>query len=415
MSSGRVDIVFDVTRLFIRASLNAPTGIDRVTEAYGRWLLSRSDINLTPVCTWGGYIWTMSVRQLRDILGREIVDADLDQERWDRLVAALGATAPSEDALRSKSTYHITNRIWDRYVPAILRTFSGLRSKNVPPGAIYINVSHYGLEQDGVLERVVRRGWRPVAFVHDLIPIIHPEYCSPVASKWHRRRIETIVKNAALVIANSNNTAEELATFAKNSGRQAPRVLVAPLGVEDRFIQANSTPISTRPYFVVVGTLEPRKNLTMLFSVWRRLAEEMGDETPNLVLIGQRGWESEAIIDHLERSPPVRRFVHEANGLRDDQVIQLAQGARALLAPSFKEGFDLPVREARALGTPVIASAIPIHREVAPDAQLIDPLDGPAWAEAIKQATADGGPRHRTVARGWAEHFALVSPEIESC
>ncbi len=353
-----------------------------------------------------------SRNQLKQIIGRNVSLEEGPDSTWNRLVSSLQDEIPTAPALRSVSAHGIVHRIRTRYVPALLRTAKGLRLNSTGPGSIYLNVSHYGLEQKGILERVVGRGWRPVVLVHDLIPVTHPEYCSPVAGGWHRRRLDTIIDNAALVICNSENTARELRGFAEADHRMAPELIVSPLGVEDEFLHPAAAAIKSRKYFIVVGTLEPRKNLLMLFSVWRRLAEQIGDATPSLVLVGQRGWESESIIDHLERSPPVRRFVHEANGLQDHQVAQLLLGASALLAPSFKEGFDLPVREARAMGTPVIASDIPIHRELAPDAKLIDPLDGPAWLEAILNATRKSEPRRRRTVNSWKDHFDLVSERM---
>jgi glycosyltransferase involved in cell wall biosynthesis len=143
----------------------------------------------------------------------------------------------------------------------------------------------------------------------------------------------------------------------------------------------------------------------------------MGDATPPLVLAGQCGWETEVIVDHLERSPPVRRFVHEISGLGDAELAKLIAGARALLSPSIIEGFNLPVAEALSMGTPVIVSDIPVHRELAVGARLIDPLDGPAWSEAIETAArrelslmSSSPPR---APRGWPEHFAIVAKALE--
>jgi glycosyltransferase involved in cell wall biosynthesis len=166
--------------------------------------------------------------------------------------------------------------------------------------------------------------------------------------------------------------------------------------------------LATRPYFVCVGTIEPRKNLTFLLTLWRRLAEEMGEAVPRLVIVGRRGWECESVVDHLERSPSIRRFVHEVCDLRDEQLAELMAGATALLTPSFIEGFDLPSVEALALGTPVIASDIPAHRELVRRAQLIDPVDGLGWLAAIKAAAAQPPARRPQAAPTWAQHFEIV-------
>ena len=141
--------------------------------------------------------------------------------------------------------------------------------------------------------------------------------------------------------------------------------------------------------------------------VRRRLAERMGagDAAPRAAFPGRRGWENEAIIDQLERAPAILRHVHEVNNLGDREVARLIRGASALLSPSFAEGFNLPVIEALSLSTPVIASDIPVHRELAAGARLVDPLDGPGWLAAIDAALAGCLPRRSFAPPTWEAHF----------
>ena len=405
-------ILFDATRLFMRASRTSPTGIDRVTMAYGRWLLSRPDVETIPVCSLGGVVTTLSSAAFRRVLGAQPSEPTGAKDDWRRLVKALSSQGGDAPALRLTAAKTSQETRPARYFRFGLGLAANWRPTRDVAGATYLNVSHFGLEQPRLLERLESRGVRSVAMVHDLIPIAHPEYCSPSASGWHLARIQAILDHAHLVIANSKSTAEDLDDFAARTGRRTPPISVAPLGLEPSFHVAPEHGLGERPYFVCVGTIEPRKNVTLLLTLWRRLAERMGDATPPLVLAGQRGWETEAIVDHLERSPPVRRFVHEINGLGDRDLAQLIAGATALLSPSFMEGFNLPVAEALAMGTPVIASDIPVHRELAPTARLIDPLDGTAWLEAIEEAArrhpARAVPAQSRAAFGWPEHFALV-------
>jgi glycosyltransferase involved in cell wall biosynthesis len=201
--------------------------------------------------------------------------------------------------------------------------------------------------------------------------------------------------------------------YAAGQACEPPPIHIAPLGLEPSFFQPLSEPIAVAPYFVCVGTIEPRKNLVMLLKIWRRLADRLGPATPKLVLVGRRGWENETVLDHLQRSPPVVKFVHEIADLRDDELAKLIHGARALLAPSAAEGFDLPVVEALALSTPVIASDIPAHRELAHGALLLDATDGPAWFREIAAAAAR--PRRRGApfqAPTWDDHFDIVRRAI---
>ncbi len=395
----------------MRASLTTPTGIDRVTEAYGRWLLSRTDVELIPVCAWGGFVSKMDVAQFKAVLKERPAKTRGLGEEWRKLTAALGAPGKAE-VLRSAPAAGAMETAVGRYLPVAARTLANWRPSRAPDDAIYLNVSHFGLEQPRLLQRLTVRGIRPMVMIHDLIPILHPEYCGPSAAKWHQRRIDAVLAHAELVLTNSQTTATELAAFARGINARIPTIRVAPLGLEAAFLRPRDDALRAGRYFVCVGTIEPRKNLTFLLTLWRRLAERMGDEAPVLVLAGRRGWENESVIDHLERSAPIRRLVHETSGLGDEALARLIAGARALLAPSFIEGFNLPVAEALALGTPVIASDIPVHREVAEHARLIDPLDGPGWLEAIEAATRVR-PTARTVQPlTWSDHFNIVADAI---
>jgi glycosyltransferase involved in cell wall biosynthesis len=405
-------VLFDVTRLFMRENLTTPTGIDRVTEAYGRWLLARPDVRVVPVCTVGGFVSPMSLDRFRRVLEVGRPERPIAETDWNRLMTALQSAPGDAETLRSAAGRNRRASDLARYATFGARALGSWRPTSIPSDALFLNVSHYGLEQGGLLEGLTRRGVRPVAMVHDLIPIVHPEYCSEPASGWHIRRIQTLLRHDALIIANSGSTAEELRAWATANDEPEPRMCVAPLGLEPIFTSGQTAGAVSRPYFICVGTIEPRKNLVFLLSIWRRLAATMGDGAPWLILAGKRGWENEEIIDHLDRSPPIRRFVHEVNDLTDDQLARLISGANALLAPSRAEGFDLPVAEAGALGTPVIASDIPVHRELARGASLLDPIDGPAWLAAIESAMRS---RARTPAAApprWVAHFAIVGEAL---
>jgi glycosyltransferase involved in cell wall biosynthesis len=137
-----------------------------------------------------------------------------------------------------------------------------------------------------------------------------------------------------------------------------------------------------------------------------------------LLIIGQRGWECEQVVDLLERCQPLQGHVFEVGRCSDADLHQHLRTARALLFPSLVEGFGLPLIEALGLGTPVIASDLPVFREISPGIPTyLDPLDGPAWERTIL-AYADGG----STARGeqllrlanyqppsWNDHFAVVN------
>ncbi len=139
-------------------------------------------------------------------------------------------------------------------------------------------------------------------------------------------------------------------------------------------------------------------------------------------MIGQRGWEAEHAHALLDRSELLRRHVRELNDCGDAEMARYIAGAKALLMPSFAEGFGLPVVEALQLGTPVIASDLPVFREIAGDIPLyLDPTDGAGWEQAIVGFLGRSTERDRQLAamRGfrapdWPGHFAAVEPWLEA-
>ena len=180
--------------------------------------------------------------------------------------------------------------------------------------------------------------------------------------------------------------------------------------------------VPDRPYFVYISTIEPRKNHLLLLNIWRRMIEQLGDAAPVLVLIGRRGWENENVIDMLERGELLRGHVIEAGEVSDNRMQALVAHARAMLMPSFAEGFGMPVVEALAAGVPVICSDIVAHREVGGDApDYIDPLDGLGWMRAIDAYAMPGSAeRAAQVARiaawrapTWPDYFDIVTRLLE--
>jgi len=290
------------------------------------------------------------------------------------------------------------------------------------PDAVYLLVSHHHLEKAEQLARLKRRSRaRFVCLIHDLIPVQYPEYAKPGQAANHLRRIRNAAAFADALIVNSGVTRDAMQGELDRARRALP-VLVAPFGTDLPATSGDGGPPLTRPYFVSVGTIEGRKNHLLLLNLWRQLATELGDDAPLLVLIGQRGWETENVIDLLERCPALRGAVIEHNALPDTEMVRLLRGARAVLLPSFAEGFGFPVIEALALGVPVLCSDIAALHETGGDIpEFFDPLDGPGWRAAILAYAAPHSPRRAAqLARLdgwrpplWQDHFSAVGRFID--
>lgn len=415
----RPRVLLDVTRLLLRGRYAHATGIDRVVLAYARWLLATPEFDVTPVFTWRGRLVWPSRRWIRTIMANAMPqsngegDEEAGTHAWRalqrRLAHPVGGPPMRADRSRRRRMASI--------LPHAQLAASVLlgRSRSPSPGSCYLNVGHSGLEHPGFISRLAASGVAPIVMIHDLIPIEFPEYCTPRATRRHARRLREALVHAHAILANSQTTEVDIKRYAVANGLRAPPIRPIYLGLEPAFMGTTTAVQPNRPpYFIAVGTIEPRKNIEFLLALWRQLAERLQHETPRLVIVGRRGWELEAIIDHLERSPVAATFVDEVAGLHDGQLADLMAGCRALLAPSFTEGFNLPVAEALAIGVQVIASDIPVHRELAREARLLNPLDGPGWLEAVERALREPAPRHPKAGPSWAEHFDAVGALIRT-
>jgi glycosyltransferase involved in cell wall biosynthesis len=258
---------------------------------------------------------------------------------------------------------------------------------------------------------------KAVFLIHDLIPLTHPEFCRPGEEAKHRRRMEHVLASASGLIGNSQATIDSLGSFAERNGLSMPPSIVAWIAghsarseVAPRFFE--------RPHFVIVGTIEGRKNHRLLLQIWQRLTASYGANAPLLVIVGQRGWEASTAIAMLDRASDLKSHVIELGSCGDEELASIIAGARALLMPSIVEGFGLPVAEALQLGTPVIASDLQVFREFAGDIPTyVDPLDGLAWLNWIVAFAGESAERARQkralagyCAPDWPSHFKVVEP-----
>ncbi|MBC2669081.1 glycosyltransferase family 4 protein [Novosphingobium piscinae] len=378
------EFLIDVTRLVWRGwSGRMPTGIDRVCLAYLDHFGERA----------------------QGVVQRGGLQRVLSPAASDRLFEAIRMGGSS---FRSQLL---------RLLPLAFGSGKRMPRTVTAQRPIYLNIGHTGLDEPSLPGWVRRNNLRAVFLVHDLIPITHPEFCRSGEATKHRARMRNVLDCAAGIIGNSQTTLDELQSFAELE--QLPVPPFVPAWISGHEIPESAPQAAMdRPHFVVVGTIEGRKNHVLLFQLWRRLAERMGPRAPRLVVIGQRGWEAEHALAMLDRSPALRGHVRELGSASDAEVARLIAGARALLMPSFAEGFGLPVVEALQLGTPVICSDLPAFREIVGDIPTyLDPLDGQGWESTILAFLEDCPERMRQLRqlrdyRGpdWPSHFATVEP-----
>jgi glycosyltransferase involved in cell wall biosynthesis len=371
--------LIDVSRLIWRVwSRRWPTGIDRVCLAY----LDHFGDRAQAVVQHHGHYRILSAsatRRLFDIL----------------------------DAWRERSRAQLL---------AIMTVGLLTARRAPPPNSFYLNVGHTGLDQPRLPAWIAARRLRAIYLVHDLIPLTHPQYCRAGEADKHELRMANVLASANGVIGNSEATLASLAQFAQDRGLAMPPAVAAWISGPPRRTSAPSRAPLATPYFVTLGTIEGRKNHLLLLDLWRTLVSELGEFAPTLVVIGQRGWEAGAALSLLDRADLLGGKLVELNHCDDEELASWIGGARALLMPSFAEGFGLPIIEALQLGTPVIASDLPVFREIARTIPtFLDPNDGRAWRRSILAFLGDSPERRRQIEQmkdyrppDWDRHFAIV-------
>ncbi|MBC8162183.1 MAG: glycosyltransferase family 4 protein [Roseiflexaceae bacterium] len=254
------------------------------------------------------------------------------------------------------------------------------------------------------------RARRTVVTIHDMGYMHFPESHTRAQRLYLRLSTAWSARVASMVIAISKTTRDDLIRYA----RVPPaKIHVIYHGVAPRF-QADppaevvaATQARYRiagPYFLFVGTVQPRKNLERVIEAFARFKPQSSAASPQpmLVIAGKKGWLTEA-IERRAAEIGVAGQVRFIGYLPDADVPPLLRGALGFVFPSLYEGFGMPVLEAMACGAPVITSTTSSLPEVAGNAALlVDPRDVGAIAAAIGRLAGDATLRAELRQRGVA-------------
>lgn len=356
-SQGDGEIWLDLSRLLWRIRQGRMTGIDRVELSYATHLLRQIPERVRFVAF---NYWKRSF-------------GFLPQERAEKLVRAAGPCwrDGTLHMLRGEATALFASSL---FLPSKVFAIKG----QVRP--VYLNVSAHPLYATKAVATMLRNtGAAFVPLIHDVIPRSHPEYVPDMWIRQHKRVMHTIAKHADGVLFNSVATEATVSPYLPPSmpklglalGVEPPRKILSKLKKE-------------HPYFLFLGTIEPRKNHIGMLHLWRSMIETHGPACPRLIVVGRRGWDNKHVFKFFDKCESVRGYVSEAGRISDGEVEHLMSGASALLMPSFAEGYGLPVAEALSRGLPVLCSDIPAHREIGRDVpEYFDPIDGLGWRNAI--------------------------------
>ncbi|MDS7594779.1 glycosyltransferase [Agrobacterium tumefaciens] len=230
-----------------------------------------------------------------------------------------------------------------------------------------------------------------VALLHDFMPLHR------IGAKRFRRfdrnflrDNQYVIKNADMLLTNSQFTREELDRFA-NAGilpKPGPVVTVplvheCPPGTEKAEIS-----LPAQPYLLTVGLNLGRKNIEIVLEALRRM-DQQGSDIPNLAIAGANRKRLKRYVERREFAS-IRHRITFVNNPNQTDLVRLYENALALVIPSYIEGWGLPAGEALWCGTPAVCSTAEVLREVSGDLGLyFDPDDADALSEIIKKLQGD--------------------------
>ena len=253
----------------------------------------------------------------------------------------------------------------------------------------------------------LRHPRRTVVTIHDLGYLEYPQAHTRFSHLYLNLSTLFSARAARRVVAISEATKRDLVSHYGVDARKISVVyhgrdpMFAPVTDERRIAEAALKYGVSAPYFIHVGTLQPRKNLRVLVEAWSALRAELR-QPPQLLLAGKKGWLYDSLFNAVQ-SRGLGDLVKFADYVEQEDLPALYSGAVGMLFPSLYEGFGLPPLEAMSCGTPVVASTASSIPEVVGDAGLLlDPRDVSGWADAVKRLVSDEGLRQSVAVKGLA-------------
>lgn len=273
---------------------------------------------------------------------------------------------------------------------------------------------------DDTLKLARLRGVEIYSVMYDLVPLKLPAFCHEGMPPVFRGWFEAALQYSTGFICISKTVADELINFLETI--QFPRsmkvgywhlggdISKVTLGRPDHALGKKAG-----RHFLSVGTIEPRKGHTVIVEAFDRLWAEGSDD--RLTLVGKEGWGVNDFARALENHPEAGRKLNWLNSIGDEELSAVYADCDALITSSYGEGFGLPIIEAQRMGKAVIASDIPVFREVAGEASDVTFFEvgsSESLAEIIRNFAETSGDVDRSVTRGlsWDESTQALAKVV---
>lgn len=240
------------------------------------------------------------------------------------------------------------------------------------------------------VDEMIQNGSRVFAVTYDLIPISHPNFCDETLVHLFNNWFEQASRRVEGYIAISQTVRDDLRRYMStlDPSVQLPQSRFGYFHLGADVKEASTDEKEVRPMlkewlasgpapYLIVCTIEPRKNHAYLLEVFEHLWDQGIDA--RLMIVGRIGWKVDKLIEGIRTHREFTRRLSMWNDLDDNELSYVYTNAKMLLFPSFVEGFGLPIVESLRHGLPVMASDIPVHREVGKERigyfDLSDPYD----------------------------------------
>jgi hypothetical protein len=241
----------------------------------------------------------------------------------------------------------------------------------------------------GLLKLKVK--FKLVNVVYDLIPIFEPQYFGGLVTAQYANYMFEAVKNCDLLLPISKSTESDIFRFCELIDSSNPKTSVIRLGDEISKSENTKKPdwIKNTDFVLCVGTIEIRKNHTLIYYAYKNLISS-GVKPPNLIIVGKRGWYTGDVVMLFEQDPEMKKYIHLAENVSDEELVWLYENCRFTIYPSLYEGWGLPVAESLARGKVVLCSNSSSVPEAGGQlAEYFSPYDPVGFSELISKYSND--------------------------
>ena len=290
-----------------------------------------------------------------------------------------------------------------------------------PQDCLLMLDSSWHIAVSPAVEKFKQANSKVIYVIYDLIPVLYPQFCDkgliPVFDRW----IRDTSKYADGYLCISEAVKNDLQHFMRvHAVGDATRFVYGsfPLGCDIAKSEPESNPYNLpsnmremfngAPAFLMVSTIEPRKNHKMVLDAFDRLWSE--GVQAKLVIVGKVGWEVQQLLMRLRSHSELNKKLFVINNADDALVQYCYKKATGLVFASYTEGFGLPIVEALAAGLPVIASDIPCHREVGKNIVSYFDLEQPVTLiKGIKDLMVNSDRHRERVAKAIQQPGVIMS------